>query len=60
MAARRLANKERWVETFDCEFEVLGATENLGLFKFIKVSLQLCELVAGILWDTPLALRGLN
>ena len=38
---------------------VIGATEDLGLFKFIEHCLQLYKLVARVLRNAPFALRGL-
>ena len=58
MAAGGLFDEERRVEVLNGYAEILGATEDLGLFKFIKLSLELDELVPGVLGNAAFSLGG--
>ena len=48
----------RRVEVLNGYAEILGETEDLGLFKFIKLSLELYELVPGVLENAAFSLGG--
>ena len=46
------------VEVLNGYAETLGATEDLGLFKFIKLNLELYELVQRVLGNAAFSLGG--
>jgi len=54
----RLFDQERRLKVFDSYAETLRASEDLGLFKLLKLSLELCELILGVLRNTTFSLRG--
>ena len=58
MATGGLFDSERRVEVLNGYAEILGETEDLGLFKFIKLSLELYELVPEVLGNAAFSLGG--
>ena len=59
MTTGRLFDQERTLKVFNSYAEILRASEDLGLLKLLKLSLELYELVPGVLRNTTFLLRGM-